>query len=45
MGDLSDFQRGRLVDACLAGASGTKTATEMKQGFVVEQNKNEASFI
>jgi len=27
MGDLSDFQRGQLVDACLAGASVTKMAT------------------
>jgi predicted transcriptional regulator len=27
MGDLSDFQRGQLVVACLAGASVIKTAT------------------
>jgi len=27
MGDLSNFQRGQLVGACLAGASVTKTAT------------------
>jgi transposase len=27
MGDLSNFERGQIVDACLAGASTTKTAT------------------
>ena len=27
MGDLSDFQRGQIVGACLAGAYLTKTAT------------------
>jgi predicted transcriptional regulator len=27
MGDLSDFQIGHIVGACLAGASATKTAT------------------
>jgi hypothetical protein len=26
-GDLSDFQRGQIVDACLTGASVTKPAT------------------
>ena len=27
MGDFSDFQRGQIVGACLAGASVTKMAT------------------
>jgi hypothetical protein len=27
VGDLSSFERGRIVGACLAGASVTKTAT------------------
>jgi hypothetical protein len=27
MGDLSNFERGQIVDACLAGTSVTKTAT------------------
>jgi hypothetical protein len=27
MGDLSDFERGQIVDAYLSGASETKTAT------------------
>jgi hypothetical protein len=27
MGDLSNFERGEIVDACLAGESVTKTAT------------------
>jgi hypothetical protein len=26
MGDLSDFERGQIIVACLAGASVTKTA-------------------
>jgi hypothetical protein len=26
MGDLSNFERGHIIDACLAGASVTKTA-------------------
>jgi hypothetical protein len=27
MGDLSDFERGQIIGAYFAGASGTKTAT------------------
>jgi hypothetical protein len=29
MGDLSDFQRGQIVGACLAAAPVTKTATSL----------------
>jgi predicted transcriptional regulator len=27
MGDLSDFERGQIIDACLDGATVTKTTT------------------
>jgi hypothetical protein len=29
MGDLSDFEREQIFDACLAGAPATKTATSL----------------